>query len=261
MLAKNTTFGVEIECYIPAQHKGLFPRGKYHQGQQIPGYPTGWNAQKDGSLGDSVYFGGAEYIGVEVVSPVLKGERGLLEVWAVISDLSNLGCVVKSTCGLHIHVGAKNLILDNKIGQLVSEFRQFEKVFFALNGDLAGTRYNNHYCKNSSMWTSPETDRYQSLNLKNLDSNKKTVEFRLFAGTMNPEIIVTAVYMAVSMVSKVSQGLVSHNGKLSLVESAKQFVAEYWQNTSNQLIDCDSTEDISNTLLNQVQLATPFLGA
>lgn len=260
MLAKNTTFGVEIECYIPEKHRGLFPLGSYHKGQQVPGYPTGWNTQKDGSLNNEVILDGERYFGAEIVSPVLKGTKGLVEVWAVISDLADLGCVVKPECGLHIHVGAKNLLESGKVGQLVTEFRQFEKVFFALNGDLTSTRYNNHYCKKSSMWTSPETDRHQSLNLKNLDGNKKTVEFRLFAGTMNPEIITTAIYMTVSMVSKVSQGLVSQNGKPSLLESAKQFVAEYWLD-SNRLVESESPDDLIEVLLNQVQLATPFLGA
>lgn len=174
---------------------------RYHSGNEIAGFPKGWNAQTDGSIRPYAPFG---FVGVEIVSPVLKGEKGLTEVVAVVDWLNSVGAKVDEHCGLHVHVGASHLSPE-QVQALVNEFRCYERVLYALCGEQALSRYTNSYCKNSSMWHSnPMVDRYQSLNLTNL-TGKGTVEFRLGAGTLDVEQILSLVIAYLSLVAKVSK--------------------------------------------------------
>src|SRR5438874_2067235 len=102
--ASEWRFGIELECYLPGDR--AFERGSYTSGRQIPDMPRGWVSKTDGSLGTEGYH----EVGVEVVSPVLRGERGLTEVaYAVEVLLGPLGARVDGTTGLHVHVDASKL--------------------------------------------------------------------------------------------------------------------------------------------------------
>ena len=104
-----------------------------------------------------------------------------------------------------------------------------------------------------------ETDRYQSLNLTNLDKSKKTVEFRMFAGTINPELIVTAAYMCVSMVASVSRSeTVVTSQNLGILDKARAFASHYWGKAANLILSEGNTDDVQSTLFNQVSLASPY---
>jgi hypothetical protein len=50
--------------------------------------------------------------GYEIVSPVLRGEQGLGELAKVCQILTDLGCQVNRSCGLHVHIGADALGVD-----------------------------------------------------------------------------------------------------------------------------------------------------
>lgn len=222
MKANTITFGIELEVFIPT---GLqITVGQRHNGAYIDGFPRGWNAQADGSLG---YMSG--FRAVEVVSPKLKGEDGLTQIIAVVDYLAGEGAVVNDQCGLHIHVDGRKLTVLH-IERLIEDFRTFEKVFFALNGDKALRRYGNPYCKNSQMWFgNMANDRYRSLNLRNWyhNRNKKTVEFRLFAGTLEAETVVTAVYMCVALVAKAASTDRTPN---TVAQTTMQLVETFVQN-------------------------------
>lgn len=246
--ASKLTFGVEIECYMPKSD--YMTPGAYHRGEQIQGFPTGWNAQKDGSITNYAPSG---FYGVEIVSPKLQGLDGITQVVAVLDYLNEQGAKVDSHCGLHVHVNGKNLDLA-QIETLKAEFKQFEKVFFALNGSLALTRFNNTtYCKPSTLWTITEVqngvtvpaasvDRYRSLNLVNWYTlqNKKTVEFRLFAGTTEVETAITAIFMCVALVAKVQSGHPVKAARSRKLESlVKEFVKEVLTPADFQLAPCE----------------------
>jgi len=194
MQAGDRTFGIEIECHLP--NGVFFHSGSHLFGIQIPQLPQGWVAKRDGSLQAP-----NGYQSVEVVSPVLKDEAGIFQVVEVVDFLNSVGAIVNDTCGLHCHVGAADYTQVD-VSKLTTLFKRYEKLFFSLNGEKASTRWDNSYCKNSQNWDNPNGDRYQSLNLTNLNSGKKTVEFRLFAGTINVEIIVQAIFMCVGLVNK-----------------------------------------------------------
>ncbi len=114
------TFGVEIECMLPAgSSHAQIARAITAAG--VPCYASGydhttqphWRTVSDGSLGDY-------HRGVEVVSPVLRGEEGLRQLRIVCDALLAARARVNRRCGLHVHVGgwqdetasfAKNLVL------------------------------------------------------------------------------------------------------------------------------------------------------
>ena len=74
-----------------------------------------WKIVPDGSLSHRVtHSDGLEYneAGFEVVSPILSGFRGLLEVAKVVNTLVARGAKINNTCGLHVHVDARDMTAE-----------------------------------------------------------------------------------------------------------------------------------------------------
>jgi hypothetical protein len=93
--AAQTTWGIELETEIPNEYRGTFPVGMYHNGTQIPVFPEGWNGQSDCSI-EKV----PGYFGCEIVSPVLTGEAGLVQVVYVLDFLAQIGAKVNKSTSL-----------------------------------------------------------------------------------------------------------------------------------------------------------------
>lgn len=200
--ANATTFGIEIECLIPNTVR--IALGYYHNGRQIDGLPTGWNAQTDSSIA-----GRRGYYAVEIVSPVLRGAEGLAQVAAVCQWLNSIGAEVNASCGLHVHVGwagDKAALI-----RLTTMVANHEKGIYASTG--THSREQGHYCRgvrnDRSMRqefldgdSARQINRYHVLNLTNLGRRQPTVEFRAFAGTTNARKIAGYVRMCVGLVNK-----------------------------------------------------------
>jgi len=186
MNANELTFGVEIECYVPVNS---FPIGAYHRGVQIAALPPGWNAQHDGSL----YTRRRGFEAVEIVSPILTGADGMRQVKAAVQYLKSLGATVNARCGFHVHIG----VGQNRkmIATLTSLASNFQSALYAITG--SHNRERGSYCQpirdsfrniglNTGELRGNATDRFHLLNLSNLiTGSKRTVEFRVFAGTVN----------------------------------------------------------------------------
>ena len=198
---ENITFGVEIETSIPA----VIQVGGYHRGRQIEGAPkfqgAAWSAESDCSIRPE-----RGHVACEFVSPILRGEAGVLHLIEFVVWLQLLGAKVNSSCGVHVHIGVRG------IAATVGEQAKFIKILsrlatrnstalYAQTGTLS--REQGHFCKRAGEairkqitvacrkqnaanlgYAMPTSDRYQLLNLCNLPT-KGTVEFRCFAGTLN----------------------------------------------------------------------------
>jgi hypothetical protein len=183
----DLTFGIEIETAMP---RGVVHVGGCHCGVQIPQLPEGWRAERDGSIRCP-----AEHEACEIVSPVLKGEDGIRQVLQVLAWLNSVGAKVNRSTGFHVHVGWNGDAETTK--RLVFLVSNFEKALFAATGTRS--REQGHYCQPIQSDSRFQivyrdgcrgcvTERYHVLNVTNLggSSYKRTVEFRVFSGTLNP---------------------------------------------------------------------------
>lgn len=161
--------------------------------------------------------------GLELVSPPLSGEAGLLEVEKVCTALASIGAWVSRSCGMHIHHDAADLTIEN-IRDLAWLTSRFAPVFDGLVPESRRAGHNN-FCK---PWT--ESDlvalsrisslydlrdrfeagsslRYRTLNLCSL-ARHGTVEFRQHSGTVDAEKIVAWVMLTQGLVEKAASGTV-----------------------------------------------------
>jgi hypothetical protein len=203
MNANEITYGVELEVTVPVAARELFSVGGYHRGHQIAALPEGWNAQHDCSIGAD-----AGFFGVEVVSPVLKGADGLRQVKLVCEWLQGLGAKVNRSTGCHVHVGFDRSNKSN-LKKLVTLVARWEKALFASTGTHG--RESSHFCQpiaSNDAYVATfkngraghcRAGRYHILNLT---SEKPTVEFRCFAGTISTVKVVGHVLTCVGLVEK-----------------------------------------------------------
>lgn len=208
MNASQMTFGIEIECFLPVavmDREGITVGG-YHAGRNIPGLPSGWQAQSDGSL----HTRSRGMRAVEITSPVLCGEAGIQQVIDVVTKLREWGCRTNATCGLHVHVGAD---LDRNVAalrNLVCLAARFERALFAVTGtkrrehgtyaapmSQAYERVQNATSLNDFR---PVAQKYRSLNLSPLWSGKRTVEFRVFQGTTSLTKILAYIQICLGLI-------------------------------------------------------------
>jgi hypothetical protein len=197
--ANDLTFGIEFETTMPA---GSVVAGGYHRGLPVQWLPEGWNAQHDGSI-----VAGPGRIGVEFVSPILKGADGLHQVLMVIETLIARGAQVNSSTGLHIHVGGfdRSAKTIKKITTIVANF---EKAIYATTGTKK--REQGRWCSSVQSHGSAEaaiarssSHRYHILNLTNL-SRIGTVEFRAFSGSLNAVKVTGYIRMCLGLVERAS---------------------------------------------------------
>ena len=209
IIANTNTFGVEIETVIPvaALTNAGWLVGSYHVGAEIPN-SDGWKAMRDGSI-QAAEWGST---GVEIVSPVLSGAAGITKVDAMVARLQTMGAKVNASCGLHVHIGFNGSA--QQLAKLISLVSFHEKALYASTGTK--NREVNHYCgsiklaykpleKMTAMSTMNRIcgDRYRALNLQNLiDGRRPTVEFRVFAGTLNATKIKAYIQICLALVQK-----------------------------------------------------------
>ena len=118
--AKNFTFGIEIECYVPAASRvtgqGWNGHGEYHIDGIGGGYDTDGNWLEAPKGANGATFAPTSdsslerdrpsgYNAVEFVSTILKGDEGVQYLNDFLTWLNAIGAKVNRGCGLHVHVG------------------------------------------------------------------------------------------------------------------------------------------------------------
>ena len=209
MTIYNLTFGVELECYLPAGlsreqcARAITERLDGAGTCQVDPYshrPTAyWKLTTNGSLGDYSH-------GIEIVSPALpplQGQAGLNSLGRVCEALTDLGCTVNRAAGFHVHVGARNQPM--RFWKNIARFYQaYEPV---IDGFMPASRRasNNPYCRTlattspaaieaattihdlaNEFWraTRAGDGRYHKLNVT-AHARHGTVEFRQHSGTID----------------------------------------------------------------------------
>lgn len=219
-------FGIELECFLPEGHS-MQDAAAAVAARGIPCHvetynhslrPT-WKAVTDGSLGNMIR-------GAEFVSPILRGEEGLNELVKVCEALTDFGCTVNRSCGLHVHVGVGDAPL--------SFFKTLTKLYGAyeptvLDKMMPPSRRasTNHYCRTMATVSATAIDRaasldalistisagepqherrYRKLNLVAY-ARHRTVEFRQHSGTLDARKVRTWTMLCLRMVDAAMRGV------------------------------------------------------
>lgn len=210
-------FGIEIEAVgVPMADvaRALNAAG-------IPTYIEGynhttkshWKIVTDASLSGQHAF--------ELVSPILEGASGLCQVDTVGKVLTQLGAKVNKSCGLHVHVDARDIDAtamkrvckmwmkyescfdsvmpesrrDNMFCRGIREkFQSLDAAFDAIDGarNMAGLRAVMN-------GTDSFRARYHKLNLESL-LRHGTVEFRQHSGTVDAEKMVMWIELVTAFI-------------------------------------------------------------
>lgn len=184
-VAINRTFGIEFEILVPYN---LVPNGDAQQwlasqlrargiNIQAEGYNhairSHWKVVMDSSVNAMGYYG------MEVVSPLLTGERGEENVREVCGALQAIGCVVNRSCGTHVHQGAA----DYSPVQRQQIWNAYATVEPLIDSVMPPSRRNgNMYCM-TCRGRDIDTTRYVKLNASRVQGRHQTVEFRQHGGT------------------------------------------------------------------------------
>jgi len=219
--AHGRTFGVEIECFIPTRLVERFYSGcqftatqNYLRSKDVTCHTrqfageTHWGIKHDGSLG---HMRAAQ--GVEIVSPILRGEAGLANVRKTATALVEGKFKVNVQCGLHVHMGAGDLTVLQK-RNIVGQFIRYERFFDLI---LPVSRRSTRYAKSLRSGMAPpsanpdKAAQHAILKLLECDTPDQftayagrmlgdhharlsfnahgTLEFRQHSGTINPDKI------------------------------------------------------------------------
>jgi hypothetical protein len=196
MNANQIAFGIEFETTLP--NSDTTPIGPYHRGTQVPWLPTGWKAERDGSIKTFA----PNRKGCEFVSPKLRGADGLREVENAIDAINARGARVNHTCGLHITITWNGDAAA--LARLISLVGNHEKAIFASTGtrrreQTTFSKRIKQYGNKDAAKMRCERDRYHLLNLTHLARGANRIEFRAFAGTLNKTKVVGYLMMVLGL--------------------------------------------------------------
>lgn len=196
---QNRTFGVEIEFFGVSYHKvvsALREKGvSVHHEHYNHSTRRHWKLVYDISVTSR---GTEQRGGNELVSPILKGKRGLQELKLVLDTLDEIGAKVDRTCGLHVHHAANDFTVGN-FKNAYAMYYKFENFFDAV---VAPSRREsvNQYCRGISKEQIEAlaearnvyevgqvfSSRYCKLNVQAFFRHG-TLEFRQHGGTVNSD--------------------------------------------------------------------------
>lgn len=211
---EKRTFGVEIEFYgttvselkeeLKAQNIKAVFEGYTHT------TTSHWKIVTDASVTST---GTGRTVGLEIVSPVLCGLDGIVQLQKVCEALNKAGAKVDRTCGLHIHLDARDLELKDWKNIIIFYYNYQDAIDMLLPKSRRGTR--NSYCKRRSEselrdiqkaktidgLMSATWDRYKGVNTQSY-LRHGTIEFRQHSGTIEFEKIVEWLQFCLAVINK-----------------------------------------------------------
>ena len=164
-----------------------------------------WKVERDGSVST----------GGEVVSPILSGVDGMEQIKKVAQAVKLAGGSISRSCGLHIHVGVKDLSPQARVNLLTRWYATFPSV----KKFVSKNRWTSPYCSTPTAselggWKTeilagrdPDKTRAirtRSMNITNFPKTG-TYEIRLHQGSLNPKKITTWIKFLLAFVEFGSQ--------------------------------------------------------
>ena len=236
-LPEGMTVGVEIEAEgFGTMRQALF---------------NGWRAKKDGSLEE----------GTEIISPVLVGlEKDSKEIYNICNMLKTLGAYASERCGGHVHIGADYLTTYQSYANLVEIWGNVEEILYIISnkeGEITRFGAASKYAvpisekvekalESGTINITNETElsnfvqqlqsvqctRHSGINFMNVNNSyKKTVEFRIPNGTIEPKTWIENINLF--------GGIISASEKLNIIqlkpENMRTSDEQYYLNVFEEL--------------------------
>ncbi|WP_201979370.1 amidoligase family protein [Hymenobacter rubidus] len=219
----NRTFGVEIEAFgvtraallAELRAQGLEAESESYNHSTRPH----WKITSDASISGANAF--------ELVSPVLQGLEGLADLERACRALRICGAQVNSSCGLHIHLGARDLsvehmrqlvrnylVLEPTIDQLVPAERRGNAAYYCRSLQRGRTLAQAEQAILSATTAEALSEaanggcRYHKVNMQSY-FRQRTIEFRQHSGTTNFEKISFWIKFLANLVDFSKQRLVT----------------------------------------------------
>lgn len=219
----NRTFGVELE-FVSRDHGHEVKRQMSLRGLdcRIEGYnhvtKNHWKIVTDSSVRPNRKQSQNGYnYGLELVSPILKGENGLEQLKIATEALEAAEAKVNKSSGLHVHHGARDLNI-NSFKNVLRLYLRFENTLDSL---VAPSRRGDHntYCRSmvqaTGTWEERKIDaarnlnelapvyggRFFKLNLHSFATHS-TIEFRQHQGTIEFEKISNWIKLTQAIVER-----------------------------------------------------------
>lgn len=200
------TFGVEIECLVPAAAMRECAT-RNNMPFQYEGYNHVDNNHYYKFVSDSSIRGENP---IECVSPVLTGKAGMKSLEICCKALNEANAQVNISTGLHVHIGATNLSDE----AYVNVFTNYQKLESVIDTFMARSRRanNSRWCrtlqgKNFS-WCTTKSDIYDEMNGDRYFkvnacsyARHKTIEFRQHQGSTDFEKISNWVSFCAKLVA------------------------------------------------------------
>jgi len=162
---------------------------------------------------------GTAGVSAEAVLPPVAGDEGLALLKTVMSGLKQGGARVSGACGMHVHVDANDLTVD----QMLALVDQWVTIQSSVYRFVPAGRRRSQWCPPLSGWDVQNlrerlsngslrpggrtgVDRYRGLNL---DAYRAygTVEFRIHGGSLNPTKAKHWVALVVGIVEAAKTGV------------------------------------------------------
>ena len=193
----NITFGVEIECYN-VEREEIAQRLReagvacYVEGYNHRDHRDHFKVVTDASLqGNNT---------AEVVSPILKGKKGMQTLEKVCKVLNEINAKVNKSCGLHVHFGLDKVDFTT----YRNIFINYAKLESVIDSFMPQSRRENNYCKSFRVFGNNIYEMLQYANSKDEVANifsgdryfkvnpvayrrHNTIEFRQHSGTTDYE--------------------------------------------------------------------------
>jgi hypothetical protein len=211
----NRLFGVEIEVNNLSPSNAQNVLRQININSRVEDYNhsrrTWWKITRDGSLS-----GGSN--SCEIVSPPLPFNKDSLKLVAAIIEAIRVGGgAVDSTCGLHVHVDARNITarMDKFSRILFLKYRENESIIDRLvNSNRRGNA--NRFCmslqnlERNTVYATLRRDRYYKLNFASFERHG-TIEFRQHEGCLNEKKVVAWIIFCVGFFESTLQFFNSQN--------------------------------------------------
>ncbi len=137
------TFGVEIE-FFGCQRADVL-RALRSEGIAVQGESYNHQTRNHWKLVSDSSIRATRGQGIELVSPVLQGARGLADLEKACRALASCGALINKSCGVHIHFGVQDFNIKHW-RNLYKNYLQYENVIDSMMPNSRRAD-RNHYCR------------------------------------------------------------------------------------------------------------------